>query len=315
MKPLLPLYDLTPSVSYILLLPTMVGYLSSSTLRPLFSMVVSQKCLYGLKQSPREWYSRFSDFLRTQGYIPTHFDPCVFVLTTGQQFLAVNVDDISIYGPADSTMDYIKRALKSEFEATDLGGVHWFLDIQIEHTPAAILLSQTAYIDTVLTRFQMDKCHPTSLPIDPNTRLSKYQGISDPDRTKLYQQIIGSLMYCITGTQPDLASVVTFLSRFSSNSSKYHLQAVKRVLCYLKGTRNLQLRYSNHQPLSLIGFTDADYANCLTTRWGISGYIFQFGDSTIAWRSYKQKSVGTSTTEAEYMALSLCRKQLVWLQA
>jgi hypothetical protein len=173
------------------------------------------KYLYGLKQSPREWYSRLSDFLQIQGYIPTHFGPCVFVLTTGQQFLAVYVDNISIYGPADSTMDYIKRALKSEFEVTDLGDVHWPLCIQIEHTPAAILLSQTSYIDTVLTRFQMDKCRPTNLPIDPNARVSKYEGISDPDRTKLYQQIIGSLMYCVTGTRPDLAYVVTFLSRFS----------------------------------------------------------------------------------------------------
>jgi hypothetical protein len=59
------------------------------------------KFLYGLKQSPREWYSRLSDFLQTQGYIPTHFDPCVFILTTGQQFLAVYVDDILIYGRAD----------------------------------------------------------------------------------------------------------------------------------------------------------------------------------------------------------------------
>jgi hypothetical protein len=137
-------------------------------------------------------------------------------------------------------MDYIKRALKSEFEVTDLGDVHWLLGIQIEHTPAAILLSQTSYIDTVLTRFQMDKCRPTNLPIDPNARLSKYQRITDPDRTKLYQQIIGSLMYCVTSARPDLACVVTFLSRFSSNPSKDHLQAVKQVLRYLKGTRNLQ---------------------------------------------------------------------------
>jgi hypothetical protein len=118
-------------------------------------------------------------------------------------------------------------------------------------------------------------------------------------------------MYCATGTRPDLAYVVTFISCFSSNPSKEHLQAVKRVLRYLKGTRNLQPRYPKHQPLSLIGFTDADYANCLTTRRRISGYIFRFGDSTIAWRSCKQKSVATSTTEAEYMVLSLCRKQLV----
>jgi hypothetical protein len=62
--------------------------------------------------------------LRTKGYIPTHFDPCIFILTTGPQFLAIYIDNISIYGPADSTMDYIKRALKSEFEVTDLGDIH-----------------------------------------------------------------------------------------------------------------------------------------------------------------------------------------------
>jgi hypothetical protein len=272
------------------------------------------KCLYGLKQSPREWYSRLADYLRTQGYIPSHFDPCVFVLTTGIQYIAVYVDDITIYGPANSTMDSIKRALKSEFQVTDLGDVHWLLGIQIEIDNLAISLSQTAYIDTVLSRFQMEQCHPVNLPIDPNAKLSKYEGTNDPSRTKLYQQIVGSLMYCVTGTRPDLAFVVTFLSRFSNNPSSQHLQAVKRVLRYLKGTRTLKLRYPKFQPLSLVGYTDADYANCVDTRRSISGYIFKFGNSTIAWRSQKQKSVATSTTEAEYMALSLCRKQLVWLQ-
>jgi hypothetical protein len=82
------------------------------------------KWLYGLKQSPRESYSRLSDFFRTQGYIPTHFEPCVFILITGKRFLVVYVDDISMYGPADLTMDYIKSALKLEFEVTNLGDVH-----------------------------------------------------------------------------------------------------------------------------------------------------------------------------------------------
>src|SRR5690606_19148660 len=149
---------------------------------------------------------------------------------------------------------------------------------------------------------------------DPNHRLMA----AGPDDTRadktLYQQIIGSLMYLVTATRPDLAYTITHLSQFNSDPSQTHYVAAKRVLKYLKGTRDFRLVYPFGQPLRLSGYSDASYGNCFDTRRSFSGYLFQLGHSTISWRSRKQKSVSTSTCEAEYMALSLTCRHFVWLK-
>ena len=128
----------------------------------------------------------------------------------------------------------------------------------------------------------------------------------------LYQQIIGSVMYLVSGTRPDLAYTITHLSQFGSDPTKTHLSAAKRVLRYLKGTRDLKLTYELHTPLILNGYCDASYGNCLETRRSFSGYIFKLGNSTVSWRSRKQRSVALSTCEAEYMALSFASKHYIW---
>ena len=113
-------------------------------------------------------------------------------------------------------MDSTTAALKLEFEVTDLGDLHWLLGIQIEFVKAGITLSQAAYIDTILKRFGLSDCSPVSLPVDTNHTLVKGtrdEAIEDITR---YQQIIGSLMYTVTGTRPDLAYTVTLLLQFSS---------------------------------------------------------------------------------------------------
>ena len=120
-------------------------------------------------------------------------------------------------------------------------------------------------------------------------------------------------MYIVTGTRPDLAYTVTHLSQYNSDPSSTHLGAAKRVLRYLKGTRDLKLTYKFQSPLVLNGFCDASYGNCLDTRRSYAGYLFQLGNSTFSWRSRKQRTVAHSTCEAEYMAISLATKQFIWI--
>lgn len=121
-------------------------------------------------------------------------------------------------------------------------------------------------------------------------------------------------MYTVIATRPDLAYTVTHLSQFNSCPTEIHLNAAKRVLRYLKGTRDWALTFPYNNPLALEGYCDASYGNCLDTRRSFSGYLFQLGKSTICWRSRKQRTVATSTPEAEYMALCLATKQFIWLQ-
>lgn len=271
-----------------------------------------KKCIYGLKQSPREWYSRLTTLLKSNNFEITNFDPCVFRHTTKQFLIAVYVDDLSLYGPSGPLMESTISLLKNEFEVTDLGHIHWLLGIQIEFTSRGIELSQSAYIDKVLSRFKMSDCHPTVLPIDPNTRLSMGQPVGS-EQTRVYQSMMGSLNYAVTGTRPDLAYTVTYMSQFSSSPSEEHISTAKRILRYLKGTKDLRLIFPWQEAIILEGYSDADFGNCLDTRRSISGNIFRLGNATISWRSKKQKNTATSTCEAEYLALSLATKQFLWL--
>ena len=138
------------------------------------------KCIYGLKQSLREWYHRLIDFLTPYGFVVSNFDPYVLMFksdndshndtnnTNNILFIAIYVDDLSLFGPKGPVMDNLKDLLKSEFKVTDLGDLHWLLGIRIEYRNHDIALSQSAYIDTILKRFDLYDCNLVTYPLDKN---------------------------------------------------------------------------------------------------------------------------------------------------
>src|SRR5258706_14368636 len=210
------------------------------------------KCIYSLKQSPREWYHRLIDFLTPYGFVVSNFDPCILMFksdidTNNILFIAVYVDDLLLFGPKGPVMDNLKDLLKSEFKVTDLGDLHWLLGIRIEYWDHDIALSQSAYIDTILKRFGLYDCNPVTYPLDKNHQIDKAT-TTNADNTattntgsevniKLYQQMVGSLMYTVIGTRPDIAFTVTRLSQFLTKPTKNHFGAIKHVFRCLKGTR------------------------------------------------------------------------------
>jgi hypothetical protein len=233
------------------------------------------------------------------------------------------VDDLTIFG-ASPVRHTLKEALKKEFELTDLGCLNWLLGIRIEWLQNSVTLSQQAYIDQLLSKYGMDTCNPVSLPLNTNQKLVKAEDGIDLADVSLYQQIIGSLMYLVIGTRADLAFTVSALSQFASKPTVTHMGALKQVLRYVKGTRDLKLTYNKHHfgaphfaghsdAPHLAGYSDADYAGDRSDRKSTSGYIFQFAGNTICWRAIKQKCTATSTVEAEYIALSTAAKQHMWL--
>lgn len=272
-----------------------------------------KRCIYGLKQSPREWFFRLAEYIIPCGFVSSLFDPCVFVHHTGKLIIAVYVDDIVIIGEQDELIDEIANHLKTEFKVKDMGTLHWLLGIQIDYSDVGITLSQNAYIDRILNRFAMHDCNTVSTPIECNQPLRAAQSGEPRANATLYQQIIGSLMYIVSATRPDLAFTISHLSQFNADPSVSHLSAAKRVLRYVKGTRDAKLLYKFESPLILNGYCDASYGNCLDTRRSFSGYLFQLGESTICWKSRKQRTVAHSTCEAEYMALSLATRQFLWV--
>ena len=137
----------------------------------------------------------------------------------------------------------------------------------------------------------------------------------DPVNVQEYQKIIGYLTYATTAARPDLASAVGILAKYMSRPGKEHWQDVKRILRYVQGTVDYSLIFrAKDNTCSRIGYSEADWAGDLDTRRSTSGYVFQIEGSTVSWHSKRQTCVSKSTTEAEYVALSLAAQEAVWLR-
>lgn len=130
-----------------------------------------------------------------------------------------------------------------------------------------------------------------------------------------YRQAIGSLMYFMIGTRPDLAYIVGMLSRFMERPQIEHWNAVKRIFRYLKGTTNYGISFGlNTNDANVIGYSDADFAGDIDTRLSTTGWVCFVNSGPVAWSSRKQTITATSTTEAEFIALCAVTKEIIWLR-
>ena len=159
----------------------------------------------------------------------------------------------------------------------------------------------------------METVQGAATPLDDKVKLDlaeeEEDGEVDP---KLYQAIVGSLMYIALATRPDISFAVAALSRYNSRPFARHLTAAQRVLRYLKVTKDFCLRYNSTGPNTLIGYTDSEWASDSADRKSQGGHIF-ISNGTISWQSRKQDLVATSTLEAEYIACSEASREGRWL--
>ncbi|GJS24883.1 hypothetical protein Tco_0453515 [Tanacetum coccineum] len=135
-----------------------------------------------------------------------------------------------------------------------------------------------------------------------------------PVDATLYRGMIESLMY-LTSSRPDLIYEVCLCAQYQAKPTKKHLNAVKQIFRYLKGTINMGLWYSKDTNMSLTAYSDVDHAECQDTRRSTSGSAQFLGDKLVSWSSKKQKSTAISSIEAEYIALSGCCAQILWMRS
>jgi len=152
----------------------------------------------------------------------------------------------------------------------------------------------------------MAECNPIATPLDVGLQLAKSE---KSDESLSYREAVGSLMYLMVGTRPDLAFAVGKLSRFVSGYGKEHWAAVKRVLRYVKGYVDKGLVNNKAASGILQGFSDADWAGDYETRRSTTGFMFIFGGAAVSWATKLQKTVALSTMEAEYMTLCKAGKE------
>ena len=161
----------------------------------------------------------------------------------------------------------------------------------------------------------MEDCNGVATPVEPGRKFMKLSEDETPVNVQMYQQIIGSLTYAATSTGPDIAAAVNMQSKFMTKPSKEHMEEVKRILRYMRGTVDYGLVYSaSDSKCILSGYSDSDWAGDVDTRHSTSGYVFQVYGNTISWISKKQKTVARSTTEVEYVALSYATQEAIWLR-
>nr|GEY57559.1 uncharacterized mitochondrial protein AtMg00810-like [Tanacetum cinerariifolium] len=148
--------------------------------------------------------------------------------------------------------------------------------------------------------------------MEPKLNLSKDEEGELVDPTE-YRSIVGALRY-LTHTRPDLSFTVGVVSRFMERPTVKHLQAVKGILRYIKGTLNYGLRYTRGESkVTLTGFSDSDFGKDMNDGKSTGGTTFYMNGNLVTWASQKQRSVALSLCEAEFMAATMAACQGIWL--
>ncbi|KAJ9544136.1 hypothetical protein OSB04_023843 [Centaurea solstitialis] len=267
------------------------------------------KSIYGLKQTSRSWNLDFDVRIKEFGFTKSEFEPCVYTKFSGSilTFLV-------LYS--------VKAWLSKCFQMKDLGEAAFILGIKIygNRYRRLIGLSQGTYIDKILKRFRMDESKKGFIPMQHGIVLSKTQcpeSSQDKDKMKSipYASVIGSIMYAMLCTRPDVAYSVSVTSRYQQNPGEAHWVAVKNILKYLRHTKEMFLVFGGSEDeISVTGYSDASFQIDRDDYRSQSWYVFTLNGGAISWKSSKQDTIADSTTEAEYIAASDTAKEAVWLR-
>ncbi|GJQ96914.1 retrovirus-related pol polyprotein from transposon TNT 1-94 [Tanacetum coccineum] len=266
-----------------------------------------KKALYGLKQAPRAWYDKLSSFLK--GII----DPTLFTRRHGKDILLVQVyvDDI-IFGSTNP--DFSKRfanLMKNNFEMSMMGELKFFLGLQVHQSPRGIFISQSQYAIELLKKHGLDECVSMSTPMATERLDADLQGTPTDQTT--YRRMIGGLMY-LTASRPDIAFATFVCARYQARPTVKHLKEVKRIFRYLRQSYNMGLWYPKDSGFKLIAYSDADHARCKDDCESTSRGLQFLGGKLVSWSSKKQDCAAMSTAEAEYVSLSACCAQVIWMR-
>lgn len=273
-----------------------------------------QKSLYGLKQSPRAWFEKFTWSVKKQGYMQAQSDHTLFMRFSNDgkiAILIVYVDDIILTGDDIVEMDRLKKNLAKEFEIKDLGALKYFLGMEVARSRKGIVVSQRKYILDLLEETGMSGCRPADTPMELNAKLWEKGNV--PVDIGRYQRLVGKLIY-LAHTRPDIAFSVSVVSQFMHSPYEEHLEAVYRILRYLKSNpgKGLYFKKTNDRDVSI--FTDADWAGSVIDRKSTTGYCAYVWGNLVTWRSKKQGVVARSSAEAEFRAMAQGICELLWIQ-
>nr|GEX11760.1 hypothetical protein [Tanacetum cinerariifolium] len=297
-----------------------------------------KKALYGLKQAPMAWkelilknhlhqlldWKMFGCSLRM-----LHKSFTVYQMDVNTTFLYVPLKEEVYVNQPDGFVDpyhldkvyHLKKALYGLKQAPrawydELSNIlvskGFSKGIQIHQSPHGIFIKQAKYAQEILIKHGMTSCDSVVTPMATKHLDADLSG-TPIDQTK-YRSMIGALMY-LTTSRPDIMHATCYCARYQAKPTEKHLTAVKRIFRYLKDTIHMGLWYPKDTGFELTAFLDSDHAGCLDSRKSTSGGIqFLGGDKLVSWSSKKQDCTSMSSAEVEYVSLSACCAQVLWMR-
>jgi hypothetical protein len=228
------------------------------------------------------------------GYKQSQVDHTLFIKHSSQgkvTALIMYVNDIVLIGNDDGEMQNLKHRLANEF---------------------GIFISQRKYILDLLKETRMLRCKAIDNPVEVNVKLDKCGESPLMDKGR-YQRLVGRLIY-LSRTGPDIAYAISVVSQFMHSPREPHMEAIYRILRYLKSSPGKELLFSPHDHLKIEAYTDANWAGSITDRRSTSGYYTFVGGNLVTWQSKKQSVVARSSAEAEFRAMAQGVCETLWLK-
>ena len=280
--------------------------------------------IYGTMQGGHDWYETLSKTYNELGYTTSRADPCVRFKTENGNYTITDTYTDNVFGASnnDKEIERRKGEIGKVWEVKDVGETEYFLGMRVQQDLdlGTIRLTQCPYWEHVLIRFSLTHITPRNTPLPVGIILDanmspKTNSERKKMEDKLYRSVLGSVMWGQLATRPDLSFSVSLLACFQANPGIDHWNALMHVIGYIKNTIDYGLTYSCDSNLSPIAFVDADYGGCRDTRCSTSGYVFLMAGGAVTWSSKRQATVALSTVEAEYVAMSRCAQQMVWMHS
>ncbi len=279
--------------------------------------------IYGMMQGAHDWYETLTDTYNKLDYTTLRADPCVRYKAENGRYTLTDTYTDDIFGAlkTDEEMQQRKDKMGKEWEIKDVGENKYFLGMRVQQDidKGTIRLTQRPYWEHILNRFNLTKIMPRNMPLpvgiildqnmSPKTNSEKKEMAAKP-----YRQVLGSVMWGQLATRPDLLFAVSLLSHFQADPGVEHWKGLLHVIGYIKNTMDYGLTYSRDSDLSPLAYVDADYGGCRDTCRSTSRYVFTMAGRAVTWSSKRQATVALSTVEAEYVAMSRCAQQMVWMQ-
>jgi len=290
---------------------------------PKHTLLKVTKSLYGLRQSPRRWFLRFSHEMKVLGCRGIGNDEVIFEYRSkgnAKLLLGVFVDDLVIISETKAVKDEFLSRLNSIFDFSGSEETGTFLGIRIvqDLRQGTITLSQEHFIEQTIEKFQIP-CLQKVYTVLPGTYLKSYHlddELLNKQEIKTYQALLGTILYISNCTRVDICFATSLLSRFSRFPRKRDLTALYHLARYLYTTKQLHIEYHSHgvsfegntHHNELVAFSDASWGTEIESRKSQSGFGAVMNGGVVFYGSKLQKVVALSSSEAEIYAVSVCSK-------